>query len=987
MMRPTNVKVTWAMPLAPTNLLFTRGSVILDWSDATPVDYLDPTTWGNPVAGKGGTNPQQEVGFHIWRAPANTGQYVMIKNVPANTTHYVDLTADPYTSYDYKVTAWNGTPGDVVNESQPTNVITALAVPHAPTSLVATVNANPALAGGSQVDLQWANNDLTAASIEIQRAVGAGAFVPLTTLADPSFTTYSDTTVLPGDYSYQVRVVNGAGPSPWSNIASATVGKVDSSTSIGTSKTPTFVGESVTFTATVSSTGATSTPTGTVLFTAGPQTFTATLSGGVATYITDTLLAGSYTVTADYSGDGIFLSSSGSVGQTVNQGSTSTGLQSSQNPSVNGDSVTFTATVTPSGGVGTPTGSVEFFDNGISVGVAPLAGNTAVLSVPVTGVGAHPMSAIYTGDTNFTGSSGALIQDVGKGSVTVGITSDGTPSAFGNPVTFTATVTAATGAGSPGSMVEFFDNGTSLGQVALATGQAQVITSALSVGSHTILVNYLGDANFAVGSASMVQQVGQGTTSLTVGGTPSPSTYGQSVTLSATINVASGAGSPNGLVSFYDGATLLGTVVSSGSAASVDVPAFTGGSHVIFASFNGDTNFLGSSGTFTQVVNQATTSTALTSDINPSLEGQLVTFMATVSNGGPALPTGTVQFVNGTGNLGSPVQVINGVATLPFTFTTAGVRSVTATYSGDGNYSGSTSAVLTQTVQRATSTTVTSNRVPSASFGQNITFTATVRPVTGTGFPTAGTVQFFNGTGLLGNGTYTTNGRWTFTTNTLSVGPHTITADFLGSGLFAASSGTYTQQVNQAATTTTLSSSVNPSVFGQAVTFTARVQPAAATGTVGFYEGVTLLGTGTLDATGRARLTISSLGVGGHSITATYLGSTNYLGSSTTAPLTQTVNKGNSRAIIATSLTPVLHGTNVTLSATVTAVAPASGTPTGTVDFYSNGAFIGTGTLSNGTTSIQWTSNNIGRFTISATYNGDGNFNPDPSNTFTQRFT
>jgi hypothetical protein len=87
------------------------------------------------------------------------------------------------------------------------------------------------------------------------------------------------------------------------------------------------------------------------------------------------------------------------------------------------------------------------------------------------------------------------------------------------------------------------------------------------------------------------------------------------------------------------------------------------------------------------------------------------------------------------------------------------------------------------------------------------------------------------------------------------------------------------QQVNQGSTTTTLSSGVNPSVFGQTITFTATVQPPAgttATGTVTFLDGSTSLGSATL-AGNSAQLTVSSLSVGTHSITAMYAGNANLL--------------------------------------------------------------------------------------------------------------
>jgi Bacterial Ig-like domain (group 3) len=98
------------------------------------------------------------------------------------------------------------------------------------------------------------------------------------------------------------------------------------------------------------------------------------------------------------------------------------------------------------------------------------------------------------------------------------------------------------------------------------------------------------------------------------------------------------------------------------------------------------------------------------------------------------------------------------------------------------------------------------------------------------------------------------------------------------------------QVVNKATTTTALASSLNPSNFGQSVTFTASVTPqfsGKVTGTVTFYDGTTALKTVTLSG-GVAKFTTSTLTSGAHNIMATYNGNANFIGSS--ASLTQTVN-------------------------------------------------------------------------------------------------
>src|SRR5439155_1298694 len=166
----------------------------------------------------------------------------------------------------------------------------------------------------------------------------------------------------------------------------------------------------------------------------------------------------------------------------------------------------------------------------------------------------------------------------------------------------------------------------------------------------------------------------------------------------------------------------------------------------------------------------------------------------------------------------------------------------------DANFNGSTSAVLTQIVKQATTTSLASSVNPSV-FGQSVTFTATVSAVSGT--PT-GTVTFMDGATTLGTGTLSKKGQTvqaTFSTSALSVASHSITAVYGGDTNFQIStSSALSQTVKQAATTTTVVSSLNPSAFGQAVTFTATVNVTAPgagtpTGTVTFKDGNTVLGT------------------------------------------------------------------------------------------------------------------------------------------------
>ena len=131
------------------------------------------------------------------------------------------------------------------------------------------------------------------------------------------------------------------------------------------------------------------------------------------------------------------------------------------------------------------------------------------------------------------------------------------------------------------------------------------------------------------------------------------------------------------------------------------------------------------------------------------------------------------------------------------------------------------------------------------------------------------------------------------TVSTLTVGTHSITAQYGGdSNYTTAVSTAVSQVVNKASSTVALISSPNPSTFGASVTLTATVT-AGATGTVTFEDGATSLGTGTI-ASGVATLTVSTLTVGTHSITASYGGDSNYTTAVSTA-VSQVVNKASSK--------------------------------------------------------------------------------------------
>jgi len=275
--------------------------------------------------------------------------------------------------------------------------------------------------------------------------------------------------------------------------------------------------------------------------------------------------------------------------------------------------------------------------------------------------------------------------------------------------------------------------------------------------------------------------------------------------------------------------------------------------------------------------------------VNPSASGKPVVFSATVSpQSGAGVPIGQVTFYNGTTTLAT-VTLNAGSAKYTTSKLPIGTSSITAVYGGAANDNGSTSAPVNQVVTAPTTTTLTSSPNSSA-YGQSVILTASVTSSMGSP-PDGETVSFMRGALLLGTGTLS-GGSASLTTSTLTVGEYGIKAVYAGDPSFSTStSKAQYQAVSKATTTTGLASSLNPSNFGQSVTFTATLTPefsGTPTGSVVFKKGTATLATVTLSG-GVASYTTTKLAVGMESITAVYNGSSSFM-RSTSSPLIQTVN-------------------------------------------------------------------------------------------------
>jgi hypothetical protein len=447
-------------------------------------------------------------------------------------------------------------------------------------------------------------------------------------------------------------------------------------------------GKSVTFTARVLDISGI--PTGTVTFKDGTTALgTTSLISGQATYATSTLTVGTHYISAVYNGDNNYIPSSAEmIDQMITKIFTTTSLAAPKTAVSYGQSITLTAMTSASSG--TPTGTVTFIDGLMTLGSANLSNGQAVFSTAALTAGSHTLVAIYQGDTNYYSSTAAAVsQTIDKISPAVTLVSSSNPSSRGQTVKFTATVATATAASNPTGTVTFVDGITELGTVNLVGGTAVYETADLSIGNHGIMAGYSGDSNYKSNISNVVSQ-----------SVNRSYVYGQTVTF--TVAISSSGGIPIGTVMFQDGNTVLGTADLSNGQSTFSTATLTVGTHSISALYGGNLPYRTSySSPFEVVITKAKTATIATASTSSISQGQAVTLTAVVSVRAPGAgtPTGTVTFKDGSTIL-STIEISDGQAVFSTSQLGVGSHTITVTYSGDANFTGST-ATLNQTITSA----------------------------------------------------------------------------------------------------------------------------------------------------------------------------------------------------------------------------------------------------------------------------------------------
>jgi hypothetical protein len=260
------------------------------------------------------------------------------------------------------------------------------------------------------------------------------------------------------------------------------------------------------------------TPTGNVEFRNGASVLaTAALNGSFVAAANITPAVGAYSITANYVGDANHIgSSSAATAVTVSKADTSLALNTTGSPTDYGQTVTFTAPISVTApGAGSPSGNIEFRDNGTLIATQPLIAGEATLSInslPVNSGNPHPITATYTGSGNYNGSTiGPINHVVNRVQPTMQLNSSLDPSLLGQQLTISAVITG----GIPTCFVDFeADNlgdgnpAFNIGGAAVSGGTAAITWTPPAVGDYAITATCGGDANqFATNGSGLTQNV------------------------------------------------------------------------------------------------------------------------------------------------------------------------------------------------------------------------------------------------------------------------------------------------------------------------------------------------------------------------------------------------------------------------------------------------------------------------------------------------
>ncbi|KRB77016.1 hypothetical protein ASE01_09640 [Nocardioides sp. Root190] len=606
------------------------------------------------------------------------------------------------------------------------------------------------------------------------------------------------------------------------------------------------------------------------------------------------------------------------------------------------------------------------------------------------------ITASYAGDAGLEAASTSTAFTVGTVATSTTVVADPAVVTVGDPVRFTASVTPTHGA-TPGGSVQFKVDGSDFGPAIALTGGSATspALSTLGLGDHLVVAVYSGTSDHAGStSAAVTFRVREPLKATTTTSTASPTTtvYGQAVLLGATVTTATGT--PTGEVVFTVNGDEVGrSGLAADGSAEVSVDTLAVGNNPVVATYSGDDVFGPSSASPRGVaVSKAAVDVELSATDASTVTGEAVGLTVVVAAEAPGggTPDGTVQLLVDGNPSGAPVALTNGSATFaPLTSLTTGAHTLAASYSGSARYLTGSDQVEQDVTQADTSIALVANPTPSLQ-DQEVRLTASVAAVSpGSGSPT-GTVTFYAGTDVIGSSPLGGTGPGSTATldvSDLAPGGYQLSARYAGDADYRSSqsesvSHTVIEGTAVIETSTVLSSSTNPSTYGELITFTAEVETgdgSAPNGTVQFSvdgsdfgDPVAVNGDGVAESA-----TLASPDPGDHLVIAAFTPQPGFSGSGDL--LTQTVAAAGVDVELSSSNPDAEVGEDVRFSVDVTSQVLGTGTPTGFVQFSVDGQPVGDAVeLVDGSASSAVLDDLApGDHTVTALYSGDLHFQPE----------
>lgn len=556
------------------------------------------------------------------------------------------------------------------------------------------------------------------------------------------------------------------------------------------------------------------------------------------------------------------------------------------------------------------------------------------------------------------------------------------PSQFGQNITVGVIVTSPTGGTPTGTVAVSSPGGAQNCTATLSGGVGSCQLLSTMVGALEITANYQGNFSFLASSDTEPHVFSAADTVTTItADAPDPSQVGEPYSVQVEVrrqhdNVLA---TTSGTVTISDGTGQTCQATLTMGVASCPLTSVTVGNKTLSASFAGNLFHNASADTEPHVVVAATTTTTITSDApDPSAVGQAYTVAVTVAaNPGAGMPAGAVAISDGSGASCNIAALSNGMGSCQLTSTSAGAKTLTATYtSASQAFANSSDTEPHQVGPLATTTTITGDAPDPSLVGQP--YTVSVAVASGGGTP-SGSVAVGDGSGASCNIAALSNGMGSCQLTSTSAGAKTLTANYTpDSGSFSASSDTEPHQVNAAGPAATMTEitvhTPNPSRAGEPFTVGITVTSNAGTPTGNFTIDAGLGGPscqGTLsNGSGSCQLTYPNVANG--LMTACKVADANF-GGSCDGEVHMSIKADTSLDLGAFAPNPVNVGSALTANATLSVVAPGAGNPTGSILVSASPTEQCTIVLP--ATQCQLLLTTAGNRNIEVSYPGDANFN------------